>query len=972
MPSTLESAFTDVQPLVAKFAAHEAAYISADFSETSLRQEFLDDFLIALGWDVAGKTHPNPFEREVKVERNVDVGLAKKRADYALFVKPNFRDVRMYVEAKRPSHNLATQDNYFQTARYGWSSSTPLAVLTDFRELHILDCRYRPSIETVLETAKSPFCYHYSEFANKEKFAELYWLISREAVGTGSLEKRAEELPKKRGKAIQRGLFKGGYQRIDDAFLEDLDEIRDELARSIKNHNVWLDGETLTEVTQRIIDRLVFLRFLEDKLIETHERVALFGAKGSVWTDFIVASKRLDSRYNGVVFKAHRLIDVTGELVTDDYVFSSICERLADINSPYDFNAIPIHILGSIYERFLGKVIVTTDKRAKLVEKPEVRKAGGVYYTPEYIVRYIVEHTVGQQISGKTPKEISEMRFADISCGSGSFLLGVFDVLLRYHTKWYNAQPAKDRLRYAKNECMAHADGTLHLTLNKRRQILLNNIFGVDIDNQACEVAQLSLYLKLLEEETTASARNYQLEMGVAILPSLSQNIVCGNSLIENDILESKNGELFDIEDSEHRKLNPMDFRYAFREVFKKRGGFDAIVGNPPYVRPHNMEPIVKEYLWKTLKTFKAKSDLYSCFMERGIELVNPKGGRISFIVPHTWTSLESFEAIRHKLAEETAVVCLTQLPKKVFRDATVETCIFNAIREETENIVRNTVHVSRLEVDGTVTNMKDYPQSDIAKTHLFNFQLYSASGSQQLLERLSAHGPLLGQVVEFAYGFKTGDDDKFISAEATTSEHKPFIRSAAIHRYGNKSPTEFVWFRPDLMVKHRKTARPGEAHRFESEKIIVGRMGKRLYASYDPGGLYVKDAMLLLPKEGNNVSLKVILALLNSRLLGFLYREFFVTIDVLKNALLGLPLPPQVTEDSSSPGLAKLEKLATQLMETIQHAELAKTDKDLQFFSSRYSQLDTQIDDLVYELYGLNESDIALIDASDTPQTSA
>lgn len=882
-----------------------------------------------------------------------------------MYVGPNFRDVRMYVEAKRPTLSLASKDNYFQTVRYGWSSNTPMAVLTDFRELHVLDCRYRPDIDTVLETAKSPFRYHYSDFSSKDKFTELYWLISREAVASGSLEKRSEELPKKRGKAIQRGLFKGGYQRIDDAFLEDLDEMRDELARGLKNKNAELDGETLTEVTQRILDRLVFLRFLEDKLIETHERVAAFGDKGTVWNDFIVASRKLDARYNGVVFKPHKLIDTPGALTVDDDMFSKICERLADVNSPYDFNAIPIHILGSIYERFLGKVIVTTEKRAKLVEKPEVRKAGGVYYTPEYVVRYIVENTVGKQIAGKTPKEIAEMRFADIACGSGSFLLGVFDILLRYHTGWYNTQSAKDRLRYAKKECIAHADGTLHLTLDKRREILLNNIFGVDIDNQATEVAQLSLFLKLLEEETTATARNYQLEMGVALLPSLTKNIACGNSLIGTDILEGANGELFDIEDSERRRLNPMDFEYAFRDVFKSRGGFDAIVGNPPYVRPHKMEATVKEYLWKNLKTFKAKSDLYSCFMERGIDLIKPDGGRISYIVPHTWTSLESFEAIRRKLADETAVECLTQTPKKVFHDATVETCIFSARRADPKVIAGNSIQVCRLEASGTVSQVKTYLQRDIAKTHLHNFQLYSANGSQQLLERLCANGVLLGSVVEFAYGFKTGDDDRFISTTATSPAHKPFVRSAAVRRYSIDLPTEFVLFNPELMRRHRTTARPGEARRFESEKIIVGRMGKRLFSSYDSGGLYVKDAMLLLPKEGVEVSLKAVLAILNSRLLGFLYREFFVTVDVLKNALLGLPLPRNVITNPANTDLVKLEKLAAQLISSTKHAEMAKTDKDQQFYLSRCSQLDAQIDELVYSIYGLSDAEISWIEST-------
>lgn len=325
MTTTIEVAFQAVQPLVEKFAAHEKAYLSPEFGETSVMQEFLDGLLIPFGWDVAGKQHPNPFEREVRVERNVAVGVAKKRADYALFVKPNFRDVRLFVEAKRPTHNLATQDNYFQTARYGWSSGTPLALLTDFREIHVIDCRYRPNIDSVLETAKTPFRYHYSELANYNKFEELYWIISRDAVSTGSLESRANELPKKRGKAVQRGLFKGGYQSIDDAFLQDLDDMRDELAKGLKNYNSELDGETLTEVTQRVLDRLVFLRFLEDKLIETNERVSAFGDKSGVWPDFVAASRRLDARYNGVVFKAHSLID-SNKLTVDEHMFGGICE----------------------------------------------------------------------------------------------------------------------------------------------------------------------------------------------------------------------------------------------------------------------------------------------------------------------------------------------------------------------------------------------------------------------------------------------------------------------------------------------------------------------------------------------------------------------------------------------------------------------------------------------------------------------
>jgi len=439
MSSGFDTAFARVKELVADFRANEKFYLSPAYQEQEARRDFIDKFWLALGWDVNHETQKNPFEQEVKVERK-EHGFSQRRADYAFYLAPNFRDVKFYVEAKKPHGDIATADNYFQTARYGWSSSTPIAVLHDFEQFEILDCRYRPHIDTAL--AQNLRKYHFSHYEDLEKFAEIYWLFSREAVAAGSLEKFAETLPKKRGRGVQRGLLAGAFQSIDEAFLEELDEFRDELARAFKNANPKLDGETLTELTQRTLDRLVFLRFLEDKHIEPQNRIAYFGDKGTAWQDFIAESRRLDGIYNGIVYKKHEILDAPGFKLDDDS-FSGICERLSHLNSPYDFNAIPIHILGSIYERFLGKVIVTTDKRARLEEKPEVRKAGGVYYTPEYIVRYIVENTVGKLIAGKTPAQIAGMRFADIACGSGSFLLGVYDLLIRHHTAYYNQYPGK-------------------------------------------------------------------------------------------------------------------------------------------------------------------------------------------------------------------------------------------------------------------------------------------------------------------------------------------------------------------------------------------------------------------------------------------------------------------------------------------------------------------------------------------------
>ena len=453
-------AFAKTRALVADFEANQAQYRSPSYQEQEVRIDFINKLFAALGWDVNHEKHKNPFEQEVKVERRVNLARAKKRADYAFYAAPNFRDVLFYVEAKKPYVELATADNYFQTIRYGWNSRTPVAILTSFEEFHILDCRLKPNIDTALQRCLGRF--HYTEFADPDKFAFIYYLFSREAVANNSIKKFAAELDTRKRTGKQAKQETGIYQDIDESFLDELDDIRQRLARLFKNGNPKLGGETLTEVTQRVVDRLVFIRFLEDKLIEATDVVSTLGGSSSPWEAFIKASRRLDGIYNGVVFKKHAVLD-DADFHADEDEFLAICAELSHANSPYNFDAIPIDILGNIYERFLGKVIVATPKRAIVREKPEVRKSGGVYYTPSYIVNYIVDNTVGRIIAGKTPVQIAKMRFADIACGSGSFLLGMYDCLLRYHTKYYNENPTKA----PREDCERREEG-LHLTLRKK------------------------------------------------------------------------------------------------------------------------------------------------------------------------------------------------------------------------------------------------------------------------------------------------------------------------------------------------------------------------------------------------------------------------------------------------------------------------------------------------------------------------
>ncbi len=200
MPATFDSTFEQVKQLAADFKANEKHFLSPAYQESEVRKGFIDKFLIALGWDVNHDWQKSPFEQEVKVEPRVSMQGSQRRADYAFFIAPNFRDVRFFCEAKKPHGDIATADNYFQTTRYGWNAQTPIALLTDFEQFQILDCRYKPDIDAALNRLIRKF--EYAEYADKEKFAFIYHLFSRDAVANGSLEKFAAELPKQRGNAV--------------------------------------------------------------------------------------------------------------------------------------------------------------------------------------------------------------------------------------------------------------------------------------------------------------------------------------------------------------------------------------------------------------------------------------------------------------------------------------------------------------------------------------------------------------------------------------------------------------------------------------------------------------------------------------------------------------------------------------------------------------------------------------------------
>ena len=1025
LQTTLEFAFKTVKKLVEDFEGNKDFYLAPSYSEQSARHDFIDKFFIALGWDVNHETEKNPYEQEAKIELNVNVRGKKKRADYAFYLAPNFRDVVFYAEAKKPSVQLANADDYFQTIRYGYNSETPLAILTDFEQFHILDCRYTPSIETALDRFVRK--YTYQDYLNKEKFAEIYYLFSREAIAGGSIEKRALELPKARGGAIQLGLFKGAYKPIDESLLDDLDGYRKTLAQAFKNGNPDLDHWALTEIVQRVIDRLVFIRFLEDKLIEPEDIISNFGTKSeSVWKDFVSVCRKLDKVYNGTIYKKHDILDAP-DFSFDENAFADICEKLSSKNTPYDFDKIPIHILGSIYERFLGKVITTSAKRAKVEEKPEVKKAGGVFYTPEYIVRYIVENTIGKLTKDKTPEEISKMRFADIACGSGSFLLGAYDSLLRYHANYYNKNPKEATQR----DCIER-DGALILSLHKKREILLNNIYGVDIDQQAVEVSQLSLYLKLLENETLGStAASLRAESGETVLPPLNKNIQCGNSLVGPDFYEGVQEEiaLYENKKEEVREINSFDWNARFSEIMKDGAhstgsgqGFDAIIGNPPYVRQEMLGEF-KAYFERKYKVFAGTADLYVYFFERAHKILK-NGGLFGMICSNKFMRANYGKSLRDFLSNKTQLVQIIdfgELP--VFENAATFPAVFLTCNRKTNSQKFLYAPIKRLDFDSLEKEVNTVgSQLDSRALNSDNWTLAS-SGEIEIIEKMKKVGVPLGKYskAQIYYGIKTGYNDAFvidyetkkrlIKEDSKSKEViKPFLIGDDVRKYRinyrdkylvlipkgwttshlkkNQNPFECLKKHYPAIAKHFLPFEANASKRydqgdywwelrtceyydlFEKPKIMYPVIAMESRFTLDNDGLFSNDKTFFIPSDDC-----FLLGVLNSKLSWIFFKRLCSVLgDPDKGGRLELrsiyvsqfPIK-QINETKSADKSRHCEivSLVTSLLTLHKQLPQAHTDFDKERIIQHIESADQRIDELVYELYGLTDEEIKIVEGS-------
>lgn len=616
--------------LVQRFGRNEADYLRSAYNETQSRTDFITPLLGVFGWDVHNISGQQLGLREVIEEATVEVGEEKlsKRPDYELRLA---RQRKLFVEAKKPSVPIdRNKDAAFQTRRYGYSASLPISILTNFYQLAIYDCRISPDKIDEPHVARI-LLIKYDEFENR--FDELWSLLSRESVYSGEFDRH-----------FSVDVTRHGAEQFDDYFLRQVRSWRERLATDIHKHVPDLSNVELTYAVQLFLSRIVFLRICEDRDIERYETLRSLTSDHSF--DALMSElRRADAFYDSGLFRL--LDDERLGIRISDNVLNDIINELYYPQSPYTFAVVETEVLGEIYEQFLGEIItIESDGSVNIVSKPEVRESGGVVPTPRYIVDVIVQRTLGPLLAGKSPKDLSSFTVADICCGSGIFLLSIFEFLSEYYLTWYQNNDSANHIGRTIYEA---SSGLWRLTFEEKRRILQTHIRGVDIDANAVEVARFSLLLKLIENESAVGLQEYVTRSGGPALPELDNTIRAGNSLVnQTEWIRA----LGNFPRKILEKVNPFSWIDEF-PVEIGNGGFGAIVGNPPYIRIQNMQSYSPEeaaFYRSPLSPYTTARqdnfDKYALFIERSISLVRPDG-RLCFIVPHKFMSIQAGRALR-------------------------------------------------------------------------------------------------------------------------------------------------------------------------------------------------------------------------------------------------------------------------------------------------------------------------------------
>jgi type I restriction-modification system DNA methylase subunit len=966
---SIETAYDRTKTLVDKFKALSAA-TRRQYNEDNTRKDFILPLFEALEWDTRDS-------REVSAEDKVSRGWV----DFAFRIGgiPRF-----FLETKRIAEDLARTEWVKQAIDYAWTKSVTWAVLSDFEGLRVFNAEWKEANPQLAQFIEFTIDTYLSDF-------ERLWWLSRPEMAAGRLSREAEKYGKKsRREPVSKHLF------------DDLKLWRHELFRHLRAYNRMWSPAQIDEAVLVLLNRMIFLRTAEDREVEPRRLQPLVRElRDSRKIQQLLPELRrlfrdLDQVYDSQLFAPH----LADELDCEAQPFETLIEGLYGKQYLlYNFNAIDADVLGAAYEQYLGHVI-SDPAAAEVVERRAKRKSQGIFYTPSFIVRYIVQQTLGRylQENGYTPSQ--PVRILDMACGSGSFLIEAFDVLDRFVARQRNqsgaAEPIFDRAR--------------------QTELLQNCIFGVDKDEQAVAVARLNLLLRALHSRDR--------------LPML-QNIRCGDSLISGsaDELQAAFGD-------DWRAKNPFDWQSGFPAIMQG-GGFDIIIGNPPYVRIQTLPKQDVEFFGEHYQAATGNYDIYVLFVERALQMLRP-GGMLGFILPNKFMQVDYGIGLRRLLSEHQYVDRIVDFKEfQVFEGATTYTCLL-FLKKQVNTELTYIAAGDWLKNQGgpplrLPVDLDEYPV-DSAILAESPWQI-SVGKAAALLERFRHWPTRLGGIADIFVGLQTSADDVFImdyvsrSGQTIRLESRvlrsvvplesnlffPLVSGTDVKRYHPLPERQFILFPYEvtgasarlidfsvIAEKYPKTAEylsenktrleqreGGKASgprwygyiylknmgRQSLEKLCVPRLVDRLCAAYDVEGKHFLDNVdvggVTLKAQYQPQGLKYLLALLNSKLLAW----YFPSVSVpfrggwwSANRQFLSQLPVRLIDFSNPADKAHHDRIVALVDEMLalqkEHADAERAREDRRHeLKQRIAAVDKAIDQLVYELYGLTDEEIKIVE---------
>ena len=988
----IEQTKQEIGQLVERFQALSPSQLR-QLNEENTKNVFIQPLFEALGWN---------FHDVSEVTAELSAG--RGRVDLAFRVNGVSQ---FYLEAKPLRYDLASNADWAkQAVGYAYSKGIPWVILTNFKDLWGFTGDGARRFITLNAS-------DYTASLNR------LWLLSKESVASGFLEK---ELAKE-------GTIPPSIP-VEQRLYDQLRNWREQLFNEINQYNRSLSFEAVDETIQKLFNRLIFIRTAEDRGIE--EKLLLSALrqyndrtlKRPLLQELRSIFKYYDKYYDSDLFTLHILDGAYEQVHVEDPTLADIILGLYDVPggiASYDFSAIDADILGAVYEQYLGHVTQIVRRRAEelqsrleggatksqayeevvnVISRPLERKEHGVYYTPKWVTDHIVKATVGRFIEehAKSPETVHGLTVLDMACGSGSFLIRAYDELLRWHST------AFDRTED-------------DLDPSERTLILRNNIFGVDLDLQAVEVARLNLMLRALGQRDT--------------LPSLADNLRVGNSLVAGDSesLEPYFGNQWEAK-------RPFTWEHQFSQIMQE-GGFDIIIGNPPYVRIQAQDRPDVQYYKKHYHSAYGSFDLSVLFIERALQLLKP-GGRLGFITNGKFLKAAYGKKIQHLIRSRGTIEQILDLTAiKVFSDATTypvivvlqrggneQDFIYNAVTEQPEAgleipKLRDTNSISATQSTITegiwppptpdrrnlIVKLDDMSNSlGYISTNIFTGLQTSADDIYHLqLKELDKEGrarvfsKALGQDIELESDllkpllsgrhiqryYANHDDVVLLFPYCVTDRKAELIPSNA---FSSKYPLcwehlstnrEKLEGRENGKMRHEYWYAYGRTQNLaiqEFRKLAIPRLVQNLKAAYDADGKFYLDNVDVggvLLRDASEDNYLYVLTLLNSNLIDWYFQQISAPFRGnyrSANRQFIEPLPIRRFDSSNSTDKEIYRAIIDKGEEMISLQERLGTVRyvltsELTDIQREVERVDSDIDTLVYDLYGLTKGDERLVE---------